>query len=372
MKIAFISFDFGEYTVRHASVLAEKAVVALFAPKPMIAPHLSELNPNVQLYAHDKPRLRQLHKQVATILTLVRQVKAFEPDVIHFQHGHLWFNMALPLLRRYPLVVTVHDPQPHVGDRDSNATPAWLMHSGYSQADQLIVHARQVKSIVVEKLKFPQEIVHVVPHIALGNHADHSEVQEEPNTLLFFGRIWEYKGLEYLIRAEPLISEQIPDVRIVIAGTGEDMDRYRRMMVHPEKFELHNEYIADADIAKYFRRSSIVVLPYIEATQSGIVPIAYNFSRPVVATRVGGLPDLVEDGQTGLLIPPRDEKALADAIVRLLKDRNACAQMGKNGKQKLDAECSPDAVGKQTFAVYQKAIRSFHAQVGKQAVQYSQ
>lgn len=371
MKIAFVSFDFGEYTVRHASALAERAIVALFAPEPMIAPHLAELSPNVELHAHRKPRLRHFHKQILNMLRMVREIKSFEPDVIHFQHGQLWFNLALPLLRNYPLVVTIHDPQPHAGDKASRKTPPWLMRFGYSQADQLIVHARQLKSIVVEKLKFAANLIHVVPMIALGDDSVHADVQEEPNNLLFFGRIWEYKGLDYLIRAEPIISEQFPDLKIVIAGTGEDMERYQRMMVHPEKFELHNEYIPDSEVARYFRQSSIVVLPYTEATQSAVIPVAYTFARPVVATNVGGLPDLVDDGRTGLLIPPRNEKALAEAIIKLLKDDAARRQMGINGKQKLDAECSPAAVASQTMAVYQKAIRSFHTQVGTREVQYS-
>lgn len=360
MKIAFISFDFGEYTVRHASALAEKAVVALFAPEPLVAPYLDQLSPTVQLYLHRKPRLRHLHKQIVNMLKLVRQVKAFDPDVIHFQHGQPWFNLALPLLRRYPLVVTVHDPQPHAGDRDSRTMPAWLMHFGYRQADQLIVHARQVKEIVVNQLGFADARVHIVPHIALGDDSACPEVKEEPNTLLFFGRIWAYKGLDYLIRAEPLISAQIPDLKIVIAGTGEEMERYHKLMVHPERFEVHNEYIPDSAIACYFRQASIVVLPYIEATQSGVIPLAYTFARPVVATNVGGLPDLVEEGATGLLVPPRDEKALAQAILRLLQDQPLRTAMGVNGKQKLDNECSPKAIVRKTLLVYQQAISTFH------------
>lgn len=371
MKIAFISFDFGEYTVRHASALAEKAIVALFAPEPMVAPFLDQMSPLVQLHLHAKPRLRHWYKQIVNMLDLVRQVKAFDPDVIHFQHGQLWFNLALPLLRRYPLVVTVHDPQPHAGDRDSRTMPTWLMHFGYRQADQLIVHANQMKNVVLEHLNFPPASVHVIPHIALGNENADTEVQEAPNQLLFFGRIWAYKGLDYLIRAEPLISARVPDLKIVIAGMGEDMERYRKMMVHPEKFEVHNEYIADEEVARYFRQASIVVLPYIEATQSGVIPLAYTFARPVIATNVGGLPDSVENEQTGLLIPSCDEKALAEAVIRLLLDSTLRKQMGLNGKRKLDSEWSAAPIARQTLAVYQQAINRFHTPVSEQKVQYS-
>jgi len=145
-------------------------------------------------------------------------------------------------------------------------------------------------------------------------------------------------------------------VKIVIAGLGDDMDHYRQMMVHPEKFIIYNEYIPNERVPEMFRRASIVVLPYIEATQSGVIPMAYTFARPVVATTVGSLPEIVDDGHTGLLVPPRDAQALADAIIRLLQDKPLRQQMGVNGHHKINTECAPDTVARQTLEVYQRAI----------------
>jgi glycosyltransferase involved in cell wall biosynthesis len=99
-----------------------------------------------------------------------------------------------------------------------------------------------------------------------------------------------------------------------------------------------------------------VVLPYIEASQSGVVPVAYRFGKAVVASRVGGVPDLVDDGRTGLLVPPRNVHALASAIVRLLQDDALRQAMGQAGRNKMEAECSPQAVANLTMAVYQKTI----------------
>src|SRR5258707_5206877 len=126
-----------------------------------------------------------------------------------------------------------------------------------------------------------------MPHIQIGHECSSPVVQEDERLLLFFGRIWEYKGLEYLIRAEPLISARVPDVEIVIAGRGEDFEKYRHMMVDPDRFVIDNETIPDDRVARYFGESSVVVLPYIDASQSGVVPIAYSFSKPVIATTVG-------------------------------------------------------------------------------------
>jgi glycosyltransferase involved in cell wall biosynthesis len=220
-------------------------------------------------------------------------------------------------------------------------------------------------------LCIPGERVHVIPHIVLGDSTVGNCVLENDRLILFFGRIWPYKGLEYLIRAEPLITSKMPDARIMIAGHGEDFARYQRLMTHPENFIVHNEYILEERAATLFQQASMVVLPYTEASQSGIIPVAYTFSKPVVATTVGALPEMVEHGRTGFLVPPRDERALAAAIVRLLQDKQLRDRMGRCGKQKVDAECSPDVVAQQTLAVYRRAVdkgRSLPSYVGNKRV----
>jgi len=358
LKAALLSFDFGEYCVRLASALAQHAQVCLLLPDKQAEPYLSMLDPAVDFQPFTKPRLRQPLRQMRMMGKILRHIRHLAPDVVHVQKGHLWFNLALPLLGKYRLVFTIHDPRHHVGDRESTRTPQIILESGYRRADRIIVHGRRLKQVVVDRLGIPSEIIHVVPHIALGDDSAQRFVQEEDHVVLFFGRIWEYKGLEYLIRAEPLITSQVPEVRIIIAGQGEDLARYRNMMVHPERFTVYNEYVSDDKRAELFRRASVVVLPYIDASQSGVIPVAYTFAKAVVATRVGSLPEMVEDGRTGFLVPPRHPQALADAIVRLLRDKELRHQLGANAKRKIDTEWSPESVARQTLTVYRWAIDS--------------
>ena len=198
--------------------------------------------------------------------------------------------------------------------------------------------------------------VHVIPHIRIGGDEVPEQVCADENLILFFGRIWEYKGLEYLIRAEPTVTSKVPQAKIVIAGRGEDFDRYRRLMVHPENFIVYNEYVSDEKRADLFRRASVVVLPYTEASQSGVIPIAYHFGKPVVATDVGGLPDMVEHGRTGLLVPPRDANALAEALILLLQNKELRRQYAENGRRKMSTECAPEIVARKTRNVYLQAL----------------
>ena len=356
MKIAFVSFDFGEYCIRLANGLEESADVLLLLPERESGPYRYLLSSAIRLITFVMPRLRQPARQLRMTRSLVKYIRQFSPDVIHLQSGHLWFNFALPLLRRFPLVLTVHDPSRHVGDAPSRKTPQWVLDWGCRRASQVIVHAPQLKAALVSRMNISGDRVHVIPHVLCGDDELQKKITEEEDLILFFGRIWEYKGLEYLIRAEPLITAEVPTARIVIAGVGERFDQYQDMMVHPERFIVHNEYIADDKRAELFRRASVVVLPYIEASQSGVIPIAYRFGKPVVATATGGLPAMVEHGKTGYLVPPRDAGALARAIILLLRNKDLRREFGANGMRKINTECAPGVVAQQTFSVYSRAI----------------
>lgn len=357
MKVALISYGFVEYCIQQANGLARECEVLLMLPRAEAAEHVPLIDPAVKYVLFDKPRFRQPLRQVRTAAAILREVRRFKPDVVHIQQGHMWFNLALPLLRSYPLVVTIHDPRYHLGDRNSQRTPQWLMDFGFRRADRVIVHGDALRQQVVELLMIAAEKVHVVPHVAIGCAQPPASVTDEDNTILFFGRIWDYKGLKYLIKAEPRITKAIPNARIIIAGEGDDFGPYQRLMNHPDRFEVHNKFITTALRDELFKRVSVVVLPYIEATQSGVIPLAYSFAKPVVATQVGALADAVEDGVTGRLVPARDTVALADAVIEMLSNPTARIKMGVAGRRKLDAEWSPQAVGQRTIEVYRRAIR---------------
>jgi glycosyltransferase involved in cell wall biosynthesis len=357
LRVALISFNFGEYCVRLASALAAHAEVLLVIPENVVGPCGAKLNGAVHLFSVSSARIRQVVKQYRTIRLILQKIREFSPDVVHYQGVHLWFDLTLPLLHKYPLVFTVHDFRPHPGDQRLQQTPFWIEMFARRRADQLIVHSQQVRDLMIPHWPGRAERISVIPHIRIGHELSPAEFPEDGNLILFFGRIWEYKGLEYLIRAEPLISARVPNVRVLIAGRGEDFSRYTRMMVHADRFVVHNEYISEERAAEYFHRASVVVLPYIEASQSGVIPLAYSAGKPVVATRVGGLPEMVEHGRTGYLVPPRNVPELAESITRLLLDEPLRHQMGANGKRKIKAECSPHVIAEKTMEVYWRAFQ---------------
>jgi glycosyltransferase involved in cell wall biosynthesis len=357
VRAAFISYNFGEYCVRLVNALAEHADILLVMPDQIIEPHRSKLKGAIKLLRFGNPRLRQPFRQISNIRRLISQIHEFNPDVVHYQGTHLWFDLALPWLRRYPLVFTIHDIHPHPGDRLSQKTPQWIENFARRRANEFIVHTQYTRNLLLREWPRAAEKTSVIPHIQIGEAPSSARTEENENLVLFFGRIWEYKGLEYLIRAEPLITAKVPNARFLIAGEGQDFARYRRMMVHPERFIVHNEYIPENQAADYFRRASVVVLPYIEASQSGVIPMAYSAGKPVVATTVGGLPETVENGGTGYLVPPRDSAQLAEAVTKLLLDQPLRRRMGANAKRNIQSECSASLVSEKTIEIYRRAVQ---------------
>ena len=356
LRVALISHTFGEYCVQLANGLAQHAKVLLLLPTHIAAPHVAQLNDAVRLFGFLNPRFREPILQFRMLRALFQTIRDFSPDVIHYQGGHPWLDLALPCLGRYPLVLTIHDFKPHPGDRLSKKTPFWMEMFARHQADELIVHTRFVRNQIIGGCSAGTERISVIPHIQIGRDSSSTPIRDDGRLILFFGRIWPYKGLEYLIGAEPLITARVPEAKILIAGQGEDFSYYDRMLVHPDRFIVDNEFIPDERAADYFARASVVVLPYIEASQSGVVSMAYSAAKTVVATKVGGLPEMIEHGRTGYLVPPRDAAQLAESVTRLLLDPELRHQMGINGKRKIEAECSPDVVARKTMEVYLRAL----------------
>jgi len=360
MRIAWVSYGFLEYSLAHANMMADSNDVLLMLPEEKEDSIELQISNRIDYRPFKKPRLRQPLRQWFSIRSLLKNIDEFRPDIVHLQQGHLWFNFALRSLRRkYPVVITIHDPRYHAGDIESQKTPQWITDYGFRQADHIIVHGKALATQVQSLFGTPSDRLHVIPHISIcAKPTEMQMVPEEPKNVLFFGRIWEYKGLDYLIEAEPLITARHPDVKIVIAGQGEDFSKYQSKMTHPERFEVLNRWISPEEQASLFQRASIVVLPYTEATQSGVVPVAYEFGKPVVATSVGALPECVTDGTTGLLVPPRDSASLAKAIIALLEDPGRRHAMGEAGRTWLESVAAPRPVVDATLQTYLQAIES--------------
>lgn len=351
----------GHYTAMLANAISKRATVTIIGQKGIYSDHI---NINISFKNVLKYPVGFNLKNALSFKNIFL-VNTIRPDIIHITSAYPIFNFfgRFFLVRKYPLVVTVHDPKPHIGELKNNWKSIFEDFFHFlliKRANKLIVHSEKHKNELIGRGIHPNKIV-VIHHGDYNFFTKYSKGnQVEKNSVLFFGRIIEYKGLEYLIKAVPIISKEIHTIKVIIAGKGE-FEKYQKLIdnISNEYFEVHNHYIPDDQVAEFFERAEILILPYIEATQSGPLHIAYAFKKPVVATNVGALPEIVLHGKTGLIVPPKDVESLAEAIIKLLKDDKLRKEMGENAFLIMKERMSWDNIAEKTFDVYRDAINEY-------------
>ncbi len=266
----------------------------------------------------------------ARIDRLARQIRQLAPDVVLFPMMHPWNPAIQRRLADVPSVVFVHDPQAHPD------LAGWFYEKmenlSIQQASRCVILSESLVHHLVRR-GVDRERIDVIPLGPFSYSHDNQSIASRSQkrdkdipTILFFGRIVPYKGLDVLLRAYLRLRAIMP-CHLLIAGEG-SLTPYRRLLQAAPDVELIHRWIAEDEIAALFTRSDLVVLPYTSASQSGIIPIAASFGLPVVATRVGGLEEQIEDGISGWLVPPRDEQALAEAILAVLLDPEEANRRG--------------------------------------------
>jgi len=354
MHITLVSQFNVEYSIQLANALSRKERTTILLWQDIANEYTQFLQHPVEAEFIPKPRAKNL-KNLNLALKTTRRIKEMDPDIVHIQNPYTWFCPGLPFLKGYPIVLTIHDPTPHIGREQAHFK--WVTKYFLPFSDRVIVHGKRMKELMMKEYKVREHKVRIIPHgdFSFYGKLASEGIKEEDNSVLFFGRIWKYKGLEYLIKAEQTISNKIPNLKIVIAGKGK-FGKYRKLIRNQERYAIYNEFIPNEKVPELFQKASVVVLPYIEASQSGIIPIAYSFKKPVIVTDVGSLPEVVDDGKTGFVVPPKDHQRLADAIITILSDNERRITMGKNAYEKMQEELSWDRIADKTIEVYKEII----------------
>jgi len=231
----------------------------------------------------------------------------------------------------------------------------------YRGMAHVIVNLRQNKKEIEEDFDVPPEQVSVIPvgdllaFLRDGKAVTARESSGGRRVVLFFGIIEPRKGLLVLIHAFAAIRERVPGAFLHIVGKPyEDTGRY---LAEIERLGLSDSvrfdagYVPLVDVPAVFESADVVVLPYEEGWSSGVVLSAYGFGKPVVATTIGGLPELIEEGKTGFLVPPGDAAALAGAVARIIADDDTTRLMKKEIAEVAKKTSWPE-IARLTEAIY--------------------
>lgn len=360
-KVMMLVTELEDYTIAFANGVARHLPVVLAVPERQYGRLREWFDPGVDLRLLDWPRHRSLSNP-RFLWDLQRLVRRERPDVIHLLSNNvLWLNLIAPLWRHIPLVTTVHDVTTHPGDRETATLPGWSSRLMARQSAHLVVHGEGLRQAACARLGVAPERVHVLSHPALPRYARLARRDGLTRragggfTALLFGRIYAYKGLDLLLRAGALLPPG-DGTRIVIAGRGDDPLTLRDRMGDPARYDIRHRFIPDAEVAQLFLDADAVVLPYAEASQSGVLHLACAFGRPVIVTDVGELGATVRAHDIGLVVAPGDAAALARAMERLARDDGLRDRLGRNARLWAEGANAPEAVGAAAARLYRSIL----------------
>jgi glycosyltransferase involved in cell wall biosynthesis len=269
-----------------------------------------------------------------TWLSTGRALARMRPDVIVVQWFHAFFGPAyagavLSARRWHPrtrVLYLCHNIYPHEHSLLFRPLARVLLRV----ADGFICHSRQdTQTLRHLGLEGPVAVAdHPTYEVLSRRTMTRAEARRrlglDGDVLLFFGYVRAYKGLRQLIEALPLILRERPSVRLLIVGEFyEDRQAHEELIARlgvGHRVTIVDRYVPNEQVSNYFAAADLVVQPYLSTTQSGVTQLAFGCGRPVLVTRVGGLPDAVEDGVTGLLVPPGDPGAICRAVLRFFAE----------------------------------------------------
>ena len=254
-----------------------------------------------------------------------RKIEQELPDVLLFPADAIFSMQVLFNLKRdIKKAFVIHDVNPHPTNAGARKKITYwfslLMRTvGLKYADRVLLPSKNSLSLFCSRYKTCQAKALIYPlgaHIPrVGDCKKPPEISDSSDFILYFGRIDKYKGVSRLIKAyRSAIDENRIDIPLVIAGRGELGDDNHEIISQVKSVNLINRFIADEEMIWLFQNCRFVVLPYIEASQSGVLPMAYAFSKPVIASNIQGLSENVEPEKTGILV--NDDEELKQAIVK--------------------------------------------------------
>jgi len=364
LRIAILSRHYPEYCFRYAEALARRAQVLLVLDR---AAALREWNTAVPagnpdftvVYTDLSPKRGPL-----ALLSALNRVRAFKPDFVHFQElpqavTPLLMIALKPFTR---LVLTVHDPAPHSGADSSHPKPLMrLLEFARSISHLLVVHGTFCEKVMRQHRPDLEARVLRSRHGILMASANPDGAAGKPYAL-FFGRMHKYKGLQELIAASDILTARGVEHKILVAGNGPEGDRLGPLMAVRPAIEPHIRFVSAEEARKLFRECRFVVMPYLDATQSGVAASAFGNGKALVASRVGGLPEIVHHGVNGLLTTPGDVTELADALQRLFEDEGLLAELSAGARRSAETELNWDGIADDIFDRFSHALAASSGQ----------
>ena len=332
---------------------------------------------NIKIYRGIRRATRGIRLIVEWIRLTNYLIRA-RPDIIQFGSIEFPFEaIFLNILKRNRLILSQICHEFELREKSNNPLTNFSIQLSrwvYDAFSIIFFHAESNQQRFLELFNIPAERLHIITHgneglflssksekITRAHMQKRYGIAEDMQVVLFFGNLTPSKGLPDLLKAFSQVYAKEPGVRLMIVGRPSkfiDIDELMRLVSDlgiSDATIFDARYILMKEVAPLMEMATVVMYPYLNSTQSGALQVAYTFGRPVIATKVGGLPEAVEDGKSGLLVSTSAPDELAEAILKLIRDPKLAVQMGEYAKYLSDTKFSWDSIALKLLAVYRAA-----------------
>lgn len=362
LRVALYAPHFSEYSFRLAAGLARHCDVRLVLNRKDANRQWSLAA--IPVSASFELRIRDLSLRRSGVLGIPRSfldVLTFRPDIVHCHESPDYYTAVLiEVLRlsRTPLVLTVHDASPHSdGGSGTNRVEELLRGRMRSAAALVTLHGnRCVAEFQLTSPDFKGRLTAAMHGVLMVPPSNAAPIQPVTGRILLFGRMMSYKGLDVFLDAVDILAKRGVQHQAVVAGRGPEMTRLAARIASAPTVRAIDAYISPEETGVLFRSAAVVALPYKDATQSGVLASAFGNHRAVVASATGGIPDIVEDGSNGILVPPGDPVALADALQRLLQSPEVLAELTAGAARTAAGAMNWDHIADEVHQAYKALI----------------
>jgi D-inositol-3-phosphate glycosyltransferase len=319
--------------------------------------------------------LRYVAALCLTLLTIWRE----RPDIVHVSEVKFLPDLLIFLLSgRAKTVYTCHNVQRFSDDPTTDIvrtdqlwhrTQTWMYHL----SDGVIFHSEKNVQDFQQAFGFKPSKYAVIPHGEYRFFAPDQEtstaearqalrLDETRKYILFFGAIRRYKGLDVLLESVAYLHRVMPDIQLIVAGApGREVDieslhNKANQLGLADNISWHIGYVPQEKVHLYFYASDVIALPHRRVYDSGVLKAAQALGRPVVVTSTGGLSSAVEKGKAGLVVPPENPIAMAQALEKLLTDTKLAQTLAKRGQDLAHTEFNWTGIAERTKKFYQEVL----------------
>ncbi len=386
MKVAILSFGHADSALPMAKALSEKVETELFfvftprnrnnnfahfeqQPKQLglqTTEHTKSIFPKeVWNYIDGKFQMHSFVfknlklKSIANLklaFKFSRNLKKF--DLIH-HNGKSMFIILLRLFMPFKkFIFTIHDLENHSGEQAKNILAKKFNHIVLKSKSHVVIQNKTDYEHVKKTYPKQNGHVHFIPFGALEIYKSYkvNGIEAVDSDAIFFGRISSYKGIEYFVDAVKKLKTEKPDIKAVIAGSG-DFYFDISAIENDSAFHIINRYIDNDELVALIEKSKMVVCPYIDATQSGVAMTSFVFKKPVIATNTGGFTDIIEDDLNGYLVPVKDSEAIYQKMKYLLENPESLQKMSAYINTQLKTgDIAWSTIAEKYYNAYKQAI----------------